>query len=248
MNLTGKVAIVTGGATGIGKAIVEKLSSHGATVIINYNSSKTASEELVNELTNKGYTVDCIQANVSNFSDAEKLINYAVEKYGRLDILVNNAGITRDNLIMRMSEEDFDQVINVNLKGAWNTSKHASKIMMKQRNGKIINISSVVAIMGNAGQSNYCASKAGIIGLTKSLARELAKRNITVNAIAPGFIKTKMTESLDEQLVEQIANNIPLSRLGEPSDVANVVLFLASDLADYITGQVINVDGGLVMQ
>lgn len=248
MDLTGKVAIVTGGATGIGRAIVEKLASLGATVVINYNSSKTASEELVNELTSKGYSVDLVQANVSKFADAEKLINYTVEKYSKIDILVNNAGITRDNLIIRMNEEDFDQVIDVNLKGVWNTSKHASKVMMKQRSGKIINISSVVAIMGNVGQSNYCASKAGVIGLTKSLARELAKRNITVNAVAPGFIKTKMTAVLDEKLVDQIANNIPLSRLGEPSDVANVVAFLSSSLSDYITGQVINVDGGLVMQ
>src|SRR5690554_266218 len=248
MDLKGKVAIVTGGATGIGRAIVQKLASLGATVVINYNSSKTASEELVNELTSQGYTVDCIQANVSKFAEAEKLINYTVEKFGRVDILVNNAGITRDNLIMRMNEEDFDQVIEVNLKGVWNLSKHVSRVMMKQRSGKIINISSVVAIMGNVGQSNYCASKAGVIGLTKSLARELAKRNITVNAVAPGFIKTKMTDVLDEKIVDQIANNIPLSRLGEPSDIANVVAFLASPLADYITGQVLNVDGGLVMQ
>lgn len=248
MDLTGKVAIVTGGATGIGRAIVEKLASLGATVVINYNSSKTASEELVNELTGKGYNVDHIQANVSKFEEAEKLINYTVEKYSKIDILVNNAGITRDNLIIRMNEEDFDQVIEVNLKGVWNTSKHASKVMMKQRYGKIINISSVVAIMGNVGQSNYCASKAGVIGLTKSLARELAKRNITVNAVAPGFIKTKMTAVLDEKIVDQIANNIPLSRLGEPNDVANVVAFLSSSLSDYITGQVINIDGGLVMQ
>ncbi|HHW99921.1 MAG TPA: 3-oxoacyl-[acyl-carrier-protein] reductase [Acholeplasmataceae bacterium] len=248
MDLKGKVAIVTGGATGIGRAIVQKLASLGATVVINYNSSKTASEELVNELTSQGHTVDCIQANVSKFAEAEKLINYTVEKFGRVDILVNNAGITRDNLIMRMNEEDFDQVIEVNLKGVWNLSKHVSRVMMKQRSGKIINISSVVAIMGNVGQSNYCASKAGVIGLTKSLARELAKRNITVNAVAPGFIKTKMTDVLDEKIVDQIANNIPLSRLGEPSDIANVVAFLASPLADYITGQVLNVDGGLVMQ
>ena len=171
-----------------------------------------------------------------------------MEKFGRIDILVNNAGITKDNLIMRMEEEDFDKVIEVNLKGTWNMAKHTSKVMMKQRSGKIINIASVVAIMGNAGQSNYCASKAGVIGLTKSLARELAKRNITVNAIAPGFIKTKMTDVLDEKIVDQIAANIPLARMGETSDVANAVAFFASPLADYITGQVLNVDGGLVMQ
>lgn len=248
MNLTGKVAIVTGGATGIGRAIVQKLASLGATVVINYNSSRDASQALVDELSKEGHTVDCVQANVAKFEDAENLVNYAVEKYSRVDILVNNAGITRDNLIMRMDESDFDQVIDVNLKGVWNTSKHASRVMMKQRAGKIINISSVVALMGNAGQSNYCAAKAGVIGLTKSLARELSKRNITVNAVAPGFIKTKMTDILDDKIVEQIANNIPLSRMGEPSDVANAVAFLASNLADYITGQVLNVDGGLVMQ
>lgn len=248
MNLTGKVAIVTGGATGIGRAIVQKLASLGATVVINYNSSRDASQALVDELSKEGHTVDCVQANVAKFEDAENLVNYAVEKYSRVDILVNNAGITRDNLIMRMDESDFDQVIDVNLKGVWNTSKHASRVMMKQRAGKIINISSVVALMGNAGQSNYCAAKAGVIGLTKSLARELSKRNITVNAVAPGFIKTKMTDVLDDKIVEQIANNIPLSRMGEPSDVANAVAFLASNLADYITGQVLNVDGGLVMQ
>lgn len=248
MNLKGKVAIVTGGATGIGRGIVQKLASLGASVVINYNSSKDASEELVNELTKEGYLAACIQANVSKFDEAEKLVNFAVEKFGRLDILVNNAGITRDNLIMRMDESDFDKVIEVNLKGTWNTAKHASRVMMKQRSGKIVNIASVVAIMGNAGQSNYCASKAGVIGITKSLARELSKRNITVNAVAPGFIKTKMTDVLDEKIVENIANNIPLARMGEASDVANAVAFLASDLSNYITGQVLNVDGGLVMQ
>jgi 3-oxoacyl-[acyl-carrier protein] reductase len=248
MDLKGKVAIVTGGATGIGRGIVEKLASLGASVVINYNSSKEASVNLVNDLREKGHIAECIQANVALFSDAEKLVNFAVEKFGRIDILVNNAGITKDNLIMRMEEEDFDKVIEVNLKGTWNMAKHTSKVMMKQRSGKIINIASVVAIMGNAGQSNYCASKAGVIGLTKSLARELAKRNITVNAIAPGFIKTKMTDVLDEKIVDQIAANIPLARMGETSDVANAVAFFASPLADYITGQVLNVDGGLVMQ
>ena len=248
MNLTGKVAIVTGGATGIGRGIVQKLASLGASVVINYNSSKEASEELVNELTKEGHQAACVQANVSKFDEAEKLINFAVEKFGRLDILVNNAGITKDNLIMRMDESDFDKVIEVNLKGTWNTAKHASRVMMKQRSGKIVNIASVVAIMGTAGQSNYCASKAGVIGLTKSLARELSKRNITVNAVAPGFIKTKMTDVLDEKIVENIANNIPLARMGEASDVANAVAFLVSDLSNYITGQVLNVDGGLVMQ
>lgn len=248
MNLEGKVAVVTGGATGIGSEIVRKLASLGAAVVINYNSSSTKATELVNDLLSKGLKADCIQANVSSFEESQKLIDFTVEKFGRIDILVNNAGVTADNLIMRMSESDFDKVISVNLKGSWNCCKHASKYMTKQREGKIINISSVVAIMGNAGQSNYCASKAGIIGLTKSLARELAKRNICVNAIAPGFIKTKMTDVLNDSVVEQIASNIPLSRLGAPEDIANVVAFLSSNLSNYITGQVINVDGGLVMQ
>lgn len=247
MNLDGKVAVVTGGATGIGRDICKKLASLNATVVINYNSSSAQSLELVNELNEKGYKADCIQANVAEFIESQKLIDYAVEKYGKIDILVNNAGITQDGLILRMREEDFDKVIEVNLKGTWNCSKHAAKYMTKQREGKIINISSVVGLIGNAGQSNYCASKAGVIGLTKSLARELAKRNICVNAIAPGFIKTKMTEVLDQEVVEEISKNIPLARLGEGSDVANLVAFLCSNLSDYITGQVINVDGGMVM-
>lgn len=247
MDLTGKIAIVTGGATGIGRGIVQKLASLGATVVINYNSSRDASEELVNELKAQGHNAECVQANVAKFEDAEKLINFTVEKFGRVDILVNNAGITKDNLIIRMDESDFDKVIEVNLKGTWNMAKHASKVMMKQRSGKIVNIASVVALMGNIGQSNYVASKAGVIGLTKSLARELAKRNVNVNAIAPGFIQTKMTEVLDEKVKEQISNNIPLARLGEASDIANAVAFLVSDLSNYITGQVLNVDGGLVM-
>lgn len=247
MDLTGKIAIVTGGATGIGRGIVQKLASLGATVVINYNSSRDASEELVNELKGQGHNAECVQANVAKFEDAEKLINFTVEKFGRVDILVNNAGITKDNLIIRMDESDFDKVIEVNLKGTWNMAKHASKVMMKQRSGKIVNIASVVALMGNVGQSNYVASKAGVIGLTKSLARELAKRNVNVNAVAPGFIKTKMTEVLDEKIKEQISNNIPLARLGEANDIANAVAFLVSEESNYITGQVLNVDGGLVM-
>lgn len=247
MNLEGKVAIVTGGATGIGREIAKKLASFGATVVINYNSSASQSLELVNELTSKGLKCDCIQANVADYSQAQKLIEYTVEKFGHLDILVNNAGITADNLVLRMEESDFDKVIEVNLKGTWNCCKHAARYMSKQRFGKVVNISSVVGIIGNAGQTNYSASKAGIIGLTKSLARELAKRNVNVNAVAPGFIKTKMTEVLNDTLVEQFTANIPMARLGEPNDVANLVAFLCSDLSDYITGQVINVDGGLVM-
>lgn len=247
MDLNNKVAIVTGGATGIGNGVVRMLTKLGATVIINYNSSATAAEELVNEVNQNGGRADCIQANVSSFEDSLKLIDYTISKYGKIDILVNNAGITADNLIMRMSEDDFDKVINVNLKGTWNTCKHALKHMTKARSGKIINISSVTGVVGNAGQSNYAASKAGVIGLTKSLAREVAKRNINVNAVAPGFIKTKMTDVLSEDLVNQMLTTIPLNKLGEVEDIANIVAFLASDLSNYITGQVINVDGGMVM-
>ena len=247
MNLNNKVAIVTGGATGIGSEIVRALSRRGAKVIINYNSSSASAEALKQELGQEGAFVDIIQANVSNFNDASSLIDYAVTTYGRVDILVNNAGITADNLILRMSEEDFDKVISVNLKGAWNCSKHATKIMAKQRSGKIINISSVSGIAGNAGQTNYSASKAGLIGLTKALAREVAKRGITVNAVAPGLIKTKMTDSLSTEIVDAILSTIPAGRLGDASEVANLVCFLSSDEANYITGQVINVDGGMVM-
>jgi len=247
MNLKGKVAIVTGGAVGIGRQISLSLAGRGAIVVVNYNSSAQSAEELVNEIRSQNGQAECVQANVSSFEDSEKLINFAVEKFGRLDILVNNAGIVADTLIIRMTEDDFDKVINVNLKGTWNCCKHAVKVMMKQRSGKIVNISSVVGIMGNAGQTNYASAKAGIIGLTKSVAREVSKRGINVNAVAPGFIKTRMTEALNEQVIEEYAKNIPIPRLGEPEDVANLVMFLASDLSNYITGQIINVDGGLVM-
>lgn len=248
MELNNKIAIITGGATGIGREICLKLASLGAKIIINFNTSDKLANELVAELTALGHEASCIQANIADFNEAEKLINYAIDKYGQIDILVNNAGVTSDNLIIRMKEEDFDKVINVNLKGTWNCVKHASKYMTKQRCGKIVNIASVVGIIGNVGQTNYCASKAGIIGLTKSLARELAKRGICVNAVAPGLIKTKMTDGLSPEIINQYTSNIPLCRLGEPSDVANLVAFLCSDLANYITGQVINVDGGMVMQ
>ena len=247
MNLKGKVALVTGGAVGIGRAIVVKLASLGATVIVNYNSSANAADSLVEELIAKGFKAECIKADVSDFANSQKLIEDTVEKHQRLDILVNNAGINIDTLILRMTEEDFDKVIKVNLKGAWNCAKHAARIMSKNRYGKIINISSVVGIVGNIGQTNYCASKARVIGLTKALARELAKRNVCVNAVAPGFIDTKMTQQLDSRFIEQIINTIPQGKQGSPEDVANLVAFLASDLSDYITGQVINVDGGMVM-
>jgi len=247
MDLTNKIAIVTGGATGIGRAISLKLASLGATVIVNYNSSSKEAENLVTEIKALGKDAYYVQANVANFSEAEKLINFAVEKFNRLDILVNNAGVTADTLILRMKEEEFDRVINVNLKGTWNCSKHAAKVMAKQRDGKIVNIASVVGLIGNIGQTNYAASKAGIIGLTISLARELAKRNVNCNVVAPGFIETKMTKVLPEEIKQEYLKNIPLERLGKPEDIANLVAFLVSDLASYITGQVINCDGGLVM-
>lgn len=247
MNLEGKVAVVTGGATGIGRQIVRTLASYGAAVVINYNTSASSSEELIKELKEKGQKAECVQANIAVYEEAGKLIDYAIKVFGKIDILVNNAGITSDNLIMRMEESDFDKVIEVNLKGTWNCAKHISKYMVKQRSGKIINISSVVGVIGNAGQTNYCASKAGVIGLTKALARELGKRNICVNAVAPGFIETKMTEQLPENVIEQYASTIPLSRMGKSQDVADLVAFLASDMSNYITGQVIHVDGGLAM-
>jgi 3-oxoacyl-[acyl-carrier protein] reductase len=247
MDLTGKVAIITGGANGIGREISKTLASYGAIVVVNYHSSSDKANQLIEELKNHGLTAYAIKADIGNYGDAERLVKETIEKFGKVDILVNNAGITADTLILRMKETDFDQVIEVNLKGTWNCCKHVAKIMTKQRSGKIINISSVVGIMGNVGQTNYSAAKAGIIGLTKSLARELAKRNICVNAIAPGFIETKMTAVLSEDIKQMYLASIPLERLGKPSDVSNLVVFLSSSLSDYITGQVINCDGGLLM-
>ncbi|MGD9910163.1 MAG: 3-oxoacyl-[acyl-carrier-protein] reductase [Candidatus Izemoplasmatales bacterium] len=247
MSLEGKVAVVTGGAKGIGKEIVKQLAAKGVKVVINYNTSSLHAEALQKECQDLGETVHIVQANVGKFEEAEKLINEAVATFGQIDILVNNAGITKDNLILRMSEDDFDQVIETNLKGAWNLSKVASKFMAKQKYGKIINITSVSGMMGNAGQTNYAASKAGLIGLTMSLAREFARRNITVNAIAPGFIETDMTSKLNEETVTYFLNQIPMNRLGKTEDIAQMCLFLASDASNYITGQVFRVDGGLIM-
>ena len=245
--LKDKVAIVTGGTRGIGRAIALKLADHGANIVINYRNSDKEAEELKSILEGKGVKVLTVKCDISNFEDSKNLMDKCKEVFGKMDILVNNAGITKDTLIMRMKEEDFDNVIDVNLKGTFNCAKHASAIMLKQRFGKIINMTSVVGIAGNAGQVNYAASKAGVIGLTKSLAKELGSRGITVNAVAPGFINTDMTASLSEKVKEEASKNIPLKRLGDPEDVANLVGFLASDAANYITGQVINVDGGMVM-
>ncbi|NGT12565.1 3-oxoacyl-[acyl-carrier-protein] reductase, partial [Clostridium perfringens] len=219
----------------------------GANIVINYRNSDKEAEELKAILEEKGVKVLTVKCDISNFEDSKNLMDKCKEVFRKIDILVNNAGITKDTLIMRMKEEDFDNVIDVNLKGTFNCAKHASAIMLKQRFGKIINMTSVVGIAGNAGQVNYAASKAGVIGLTKSLAKELGSRGITVNAVAPGFINTDMTASLSEKVKEEASKNIPLKRLGDPEDVANLVGFLASDAANYITGQVINVDGGMVM-
>lgn len=247
MNLSGKIALVTGASRGIGRQIALTLAGYGATVIVNYNGSEAKAKEVLKEIEEAGGTAEAIQCSVTDFAASQDMIQGIVKKYGRLDILVNNAGITRDNLIMKMSEEDFDAVLDTNLKGAFNCIKHVSRQMLKQRSGRIINISSVSGVMGNAGQANYCASKAGVIGLTKSVARELGSRGITCNAVAPGFIKTEMTEVLPEDVKTAMGEQIPLKRFGETSDVAEAVAFLASDHASYITGQVLSVDGGMAM-
>jgi 3-oxoacyl-[acyl-carrier protein] reductase len=241
-----KVAIVTGASRGIGKAIACKLAKQGMTVAVNYRSSETEANEIVNEIISNGGKAKAYKADVSDYDDANKLISDVKADYGRVDILVNNAGITKDMLMLKMTEKEFDDVINVNLKGTFNCIKHVTRIMLKQKSGRIINISSVIGEIGNVGQANYAASKAGIIGLTKSMSKELATRGITVNAVAPGFIESDMTDVLNEKVKEQILINIPMKRIGKASEVANVVGFLASDEASYVTGQVINVDGGMV--
>ncbi|MDD3794719.1 MAG: 3-oxoacyl-[acyl-carrier-protein] reductase [Lachnospiraceae bacterium] len=245
--MEGKTAVVTGASRGIGKAIAKKLASRGACVVINYRGNRDKAEEVQNEIEAAGGKAILFPCDVSDFAQCEKLIKEVMKTTGRIDILVNNAGITRDGLIMNMKEEDFDSVISTNLKGAFNCIRFVSRIMLKQRSGHIVNIASVSGVMGNAGQTNYSASKAGIIGLTKAAARELATRGITVNAVAPGFIKTDMTDLLPDKVKENVIPQIPLGAFGAPEDVANAVEFLVSDAANYITGQVLCVDGGMAM-
>jgi 3-oxoacyl-[acyl-carrier protein] reductase len=242
----GKVAVITGASRGIGRSIALALAAEGAKIVA-VDLDLAATEAVVAELKGLGAEAVAVVGNVTIAVDAEKMIDCAVQSFGRVDILVNNAGITRDSLLMRMKEEDWDAVLTVNLKGAFLCTKAASKVMTRQRSGRIINIASIVGQMGNAGQANYCASKAGLIGLTKSNARELAKRNITVNAVAPGFIATAMTDALPEKAREELVAQIPLERLGSPDDIANVVVFLAAERSGYITGQVLGVNGGMYM-
>ncbi len=247
MDLNGKVALVTGGSRGIGKAIALKLASLGADIIINYSSSDVKANEVVEEVKSMGKEALAIKANVAKMDDAKNLIEKSIEKFQKVDILVNNAGVTRDNLLMRMTEEEWDTVFSVNMKGAFNVTKSLIRNMIKKKNCSIINIASVVGITGNAGQCNYSASKAGIIGFTKSLAKEVAKKNVRVNAVAPGFIESDMTDKLSDKVKEEYMKNIPLQRLGKPEDIANTVAFLASDMSSYITGQVLVVDGGMIV-
>lgn len=242
-----KVALITGAARGIGKAIAKKFAENGYNVVINYVSAKTDIKTLTKEFEDLGVKVLLVKADVSNKEEAEGLVNQTIEKFGKIDVLVNNAGITKDNLLMRMSEEDFEKVLDINLKGTFLITKFATKYMMKKRCGSIVNLASVVGVAGNAGQCNYSASKAGVIGFTKSIAKELASRNIRANAVAPGFIKTDMTDVLSDNVKENINSQIPLKRMGTAEEVAKLVYFLGTEESSYITGQVINVDGGMVM-
>lgn len=248
MGLSGKVALITGSARGIGKAIALELANHGAKIVINDILPKNEIDKTLEEIRKSGDQAIGIRADITIFKEVESMVKEIINKFGKIDILVNNAGIIRDSLLIRMKEEDWDAVININLKGTFNCSKTVAKYMMRQKSGgKIVNISSVIGLVGNIGQANYAASKAGIIGLTKSIAKELALRNINVNAIAPGFIETDMTKKLSEKVIKDLQQQIPLKRLGTVKDIAKVVYFLVSDNANYITGQVINVDGGMVM-
>jgi 3-oxoacyl-[acyl-carrier protein] reductase len=243
--LENKVAIVTGASRGIGRAIALSLASYGASVVVNYCGSKEKAEEVVQEIRTAGGVASTYQADVADAEAVKLMFSDVMKLYGKIDILVNNAGITRDNLILKMTEDEFDSVINTNLKGVFNCLKQVSRIMLKQKSGRIINISSISGVIGNAGQVNYSASKAGVIGMTMSLAKELGSRGITVNAIAPGYIATDMTAVLNDEVKEKVAEQIPLKRLGEVEDIAELAAFLASSKASYITGQTIQVDGGL---
>ncbi|MEK9618758.1 MAG: 3-oxoacyl-[acyl-carrier-protein] reductase [Flavobacteriales bacterium] len=244
--LEGKTAIITGGSRGIGKGIALVFAQHGANVAFTYSSSVESANSLEKELSNYEVKVKSYQSNAADHKESQDLVENVLEDFGSIDVLVNNAGITKDNLLMRMGEEDFDKVIEVNLKSVFNMTKAVQRTMLKQRKGSIINMSSVVGVKGNAGQSNYAASKAGIIGFSKSIALELGSRNIRSNVIAPGFIETEMTAKLDEKTVDVWRNAIPLKRGGAPEDIANACVFLASDLSAYITGQTLNVDGGML--
>ena len=245
--LKGKCAVITGASRGIGKCIATKFAKEGANVVINYRNNEEEALKVKQELEDLGSQVLVVKADVSELEQAENLIKEAKKEFGRVDILVNNAGIIKDNLIIRMKEEDFDRVIKTNLKGAFNCLKAVTPIMLKQKYGKIVNMASVVGVVGNPGQVNYCASKAGLIGMTKSLAKEIGSRNITVNAIAPGFIDTDMTKILSDDQKKKILSQIPLNKFGNVEDIANVALFLGSENSNYITGQVIHVDGGMAM-
>lgn len=247
MSLVGKNALVTGGSRGIGKAIALKLSSNGVNVAISYINNKEKAKEVVDEIEKNGVKGIALKADISKDEDVLNMVKVIETELGVIDILVNNAGITRDNLIIRMKPDEWDDVIGTNLKGTYLCTKSVVRGMMKKRYGKIINIASVVGITGNLGQGNYSASKAGVIGFTKSMARELASRGINVNAVAPGFIETDMTEILEEDIKNSLVKSIPMGRIGKPEDIANIVIFLASEISDYITGQVINVDGGMVI-
>ena len=244
--LDNKVAIITGGNAGVGKEIAKLFASEGAKVVISARRQQVL-EETAKEIEEAGGTVLCVPTDISKVDDVKNLVSKTVETFGQLDILINNAGITKDGLMLRMKESDFDQVIDVNLKGTWNCMKHATKLMMKQKYGRIVSLSSVVGVMGNAGQVNYAASKSGIIGMTMSLAREVGSRGITVNAVAPGFIQTAMTDVLSDEIKDQMKSQIPLGSFGNVQDIADAVLFLASDEAKYITGQTLHVDGGMAM-
>ncbi|WNM18181.1 3-oxoacyl-[acyl-carrier-protein] reductase [Flavobacterium capsici] len=244
--LEGKVAIITGASRGIGSGIAKVFAENGANVAFTYSSSVESAMALENELSSLGIKAKGYKSNAADFNEAQQLVDDVIAEFGTIDVLINNAGITKDNLLMRMSEEDFDKVIEINLKSVFNMTKAVQKVMLKNRKGSIVNMSSVVGVKGNAGQANYAASKAGMIGFTKSIALELGSRNIRCNAIAPGFIETEMTAKLNEDVVQGWRDSIPLKRGGTPEDVANACLYLASDLSAYVTGQVLNVDGGML--